>query len=331
MERRTLSEKTEHSMAVRIITSLVFALLTVPCAVLGGWFLLILSLLIVGFASYEILSMPGKGKYHPGIWVATYLCIFGSIFWQFLGDRNIREPLFQGNNFSMGNTSFLVSLLIMIVYLSILIIFSLFRNDFSLDDALHLFIPVTLVSLGFYSILFIRYNPVRGYGTIWNGFIPDLRSCLFLWWVLFGVWMSDIGAYFVGVFFGRHPMNAKISPHKTWEGFVGGVILSLVFSFTYVAVVNIALKTSLIPEVLDVLKDPSDWGYVALFALLFPILDNVGGFTFSALKRHYGAKDWGRLLPGHGGVLDRFDGVLVTSIVVCILLVFISSDWSLVL
>lgn len=328
MERRKLSESTEHSMTVRIVTSAVFALITVPCAILGGWFLFALSLLVVGFATYEILSMPGKGKFNVGIWIVTFLAAFVMTYWQFIADSDVRDALFSGNNFSLGIENFQVSIIAAVIYLLVLFIFCFLSENVKVADVFYLFGMVLLVSLGFFSVLFLRYNPVQYYDPIWSGFIPDLKSCLLMWWVLFGVWMSDIGAYFFGVFFGRHPMNARISPHKTWEGFVGGCAVSLVFSFTYVAVVNVACGVPMIPGVLDMVETPAHWGYVVLFALLFPILDNVGGFMFSAIKRHYEAKDWGRLLPGHGGILDRFDGVIVTSIVSSIIIVLTTGGWS---
>ena len=106
---------------------------------------------------------------------------------------------------------------------------------------------------------------------------------------------SDTGAYFVGRAIGKHKMNPRISPKKSWEGFVGGIvfgfILSLAVSFSYVSNLNPVLNT--------------------LLCLLCPITAELGDLCFSAIKRHFAVKDFSNLLPGHGGVLDRVDSLLM--------------------
>ena len=304
-----------HSMAVRTITSLAFALVTVPCAFLGGWFIFALSLILVGFGTYEILTMPGRDRFDIATKILTFIAVFALTYFQFFIDPDQLAAMGQGNLF--GLTGFQPSVLGLAIYLILLFTIQLFSRRFDLWNTLYLFLMVFLLSTGFYAILFLRLGPIClvEYVPIANGFTYNLTSCLLLWWVLFGVWTCDIGAYFVGVFFGKHPMNAKISPHKTWEGFAGGVAASLIFSIVYVCIVSYACHAAILPGIIDVYNHPSDWGWVILLAVLFPLLDNVASFLFSALKRHFQAKDWGRILPGHGGIIDRFDAVILTSIV----------------
>ena len=112
-----------------------------------------------------------------------------------------------------------------------------------------------------------------------------------------GVVANDIGALFVGSSAGRTPVAAWISPNKTVEGLVGGAFLSVIA----LAVVKI-LKV-----------DPweqGSWGKLLLFALVLLIVTPIGDFTESMFKRNLDVKDFGTLLPGHGGVLDRFDGLI---------------------
>ena len=112
-----------------------------------------------------------------------------------------------------------------------------------------------------------------------------------------GVVANDIGALFVGSSAGRTPVAAWISPNKTVEGLVGGAFLSVIA----LAVVKL-LKV-----------DPwetASWGKLLLFALVIVIITPIGDFTESMFKRNLDVKDFGTLLPGHGGVLDRFDGLL---------------------
>lgn len=111
---------------------------------------------------------------------------------------------------------------------------------------------------------------------------------------------SDMGAYFVGVFFGKHKMCPAISPKKTWEGFFGGVSI---------AVVGVVIFA--------VVLDANGYRVNYLLAVLYGLVGSVGSvfgdLNMSVIKRQTGIKDYGKLIPGHGGILDRFDSVLVTA------------------
>jgi phosphatidate cytidylyltransferase len=102
----------------------------------------------------------------------------------------------------------------------------------------------------------------------------------------------DVGALTFGAWLGRHPM-ASVSPHKTWEGFVGGLVTSLVLTVVIVHMIH-----------------PWTVGKAAALALVVSVVATLGDLFESTVKRHLGLKDMGRLLPGHGGVLDRIDGLL---------------------
>lgn len=105
------------------------------------------------------------------------------------------------------------------------------------------------------------------------------------------VWSADIGAFFVGRTLGRTPLAPKVSPKKTWEGVAGGVALAIIAGL----VAALALGLPLVP--------------LAAIAATMALISVVGDLGVSMLKRHAGRKDTGVLLPGHGGILDRFDGV----------------------
>jgi len=116
------------------------------------------------------------------------------------------------------------------------------------------------------------------------------------WWLLYImllVWGSDSGAYFFGKAFGKHKLAAKISPSKTWEGLLGGLLSAALISFlfSYYAPLNIVTEKLVI---------------CSIVAALASIL---GDLTESMLKREAGIKDSGYLIPGHGGVLDRIDSL----------------------
>ncbi len=119
-------------------------------------------------------------------------------------------------------------------------------------------------------------------------------------YVLFCAWFGDSGAYFVGTFLGKHKLCPNISPKKTVEGFIGGII-------TVGIVVTI---TGLIFDFL-VFDDISiNYPVVIIVGMIASVFGVLGDLSASVIKREFGVKDFGNLFPGHGGVLDRFDSVL---------------------
>ena len=116
-------------------------------------------------------------------------------------------------------------------------------------------------------------------------------------WVLLAlfvlVWVNDVFAYLAGSTIGHHKLFERISPQKTWEGTLAGVIFTLLFSWLFSLVsVNLTL---------------AQW---LGFGLIVSVASNIGDLVESLLKRNAGVKDSGKLLPGHGGILDRFDAIL---------------------
>ena len=112
------------------------------------------------------------------------------------------------------------------------------------------------------------------------------------------IWSSDTFAYLTGKFFGKHKMAPKISPKKTWEGFAGGVVLTLVLGF---------FVEKYFPEL------RGNWMIVGLLVSIFAPL---GDLVESQLKRSFAVKDSGNIIPGHGGVLDRLDSFIICAPVV---------------
>ena len=121
-------------------------------------------------------------------------------------------------------------------------------------------------------------------------------------------WIADGGAYFAGTFLGKHKLCPQISPKKTWEGFFGGVISAGVFAailgYGYMLWDYIFTgENSFTVNVIDLVA----------VALISSILAVIGDLSASLLKRQCDVKDFGNLLPGHGGIMDRFDSVLFVS------------------
>jgi phosphatidate cytidylyltransferase len=134
--------------------------------------------------------------------------------------------------------------------------------------------------------------------------ISDIHGVCYVVLCLAGAWLGDAGAFFTGKRFGKHKLAPEISPKKTIEGAVGGVItVSIVFviySFCYDLFMTKVLHTEVIPN----------YPLIAAIGLVCGALGIVGDLSASVIKRQTGIKDFGNIMPGHGGLMDRFDSVL---------------------
>lgn len=126
-------------------------------------------------------------------------------------------------------------------------------------------------------------------GSLPNGASDGIPAVLYFFILL---WTNDTMAYLSGRTFGKRPLAPSISPKKTWEGFWGGVISSMVMGWLLASTIDIHGLTGIVS------------------GLAVGVLGTLGDLTQSRLKRHFQVKDSGNLIPGHGGILDRFDGVL---------------------
>ena len=130
---------------------------------------------------------------------------------------------------------------------------------------------------------------------------------------LCGAWLADSGAYFAGTFFGRHKLCPNISPKKTIEGFIGGTVTN--------GIIFIALGLFYSKVITDVSLD-----YFLLFVLgmACSVVGLLGDLSASLIKRQYSIKDYGNIMPGHGGVMDRFDSVLFVAPFMTVMLSYFS-------
>lgn len=179
----------------------------------------------------------------------------------------------SGVRFSIVST---VELLV-IGTLLLLVLTALSRNTFHFDHSAFIIISVLYVSFGFYYLVEARE---LGFNTAF--------------FVLLMIWLTDSGAYFSGRSFGRRKLAPSISPKKTVEGAFGGLMAAFIGAVLY----------QLIAPVYTTI-----W-IAASAAVLIAVFGQLGDLVESALKRHYGVKDSGTVLPGHGGILDRCDSWL---------------------
>ena len=172
---------------------------------------------------------------------------------------------------------------ILAISLTLIAVITLFKfsNELYIDSGKLIF-TVIYVALPFSFAL-----GLPKYSSIENTFSLEVIFLFIL------IWSSDTFAYLVGKFFGKHKMAPKISPKKTWEGYIGGVILTLVLSY-FVEQYQPQLR--------------GNWMVVGFLIAAFAPL---GDLVESQLKRNFGVKDSGNIIPGHGGVLDRLDSFLI--------------------
>ncbi|CAM2830695.1 phosphatidate cytidylyltransferase [Fructilactobacillus fructivorans] len=165
------------------------------------------------------------------------------------------------------------------ILIMLLMLFTVFlKNKFNFDDAGVFTLAILYIGFGFHYFIEARMD-----------------GLVTLLYALFIVWLTDSGAYFFGRAFGKHKLAPHISPNKTWEGSIGGTALAAILCTLFVYFFPI-----------------DGIGTVSMFfiTIVLSIFGQFGDLVESALKRYYGVKDSGKILPGHGGILDRFDSLL---------------------
>ena len=161
------------------------------------------------------------------------------------------------------------------------------------------FLTITYVVVSFTSMSLIRYVD-KGVGLFLIGL------------VFIAAWVTDAFAYIVGSLIGKHKLIPEISPKKTVEGAIGGVVFATAAFLLYGLILDLAIEGMTV-------------NYIALlvFGPLLSVVSQLGDLIASLLKREHGIKDYGTLFPGHGGVMDRFDSILAVSTMLLILTLII--------
>lgn len=310
-----LSSDAKKSMKSRILVGVILFITLVPLFILGDYFFFALILFICGVSTYEIIKAPQNEtkKYDSWVYIITYFVIFGSLLLLLISNNyNSGQILYNLiNGFSHVEISLSIGTLIILPYL----ILTIFDKKFSITDALYFICFDVILILGFSSLLFLRYAPINDFiksnGASEIGLSVRFGSSIsLLLYLLIGVCFNDIFAYFTGVLFGKHKMCPNISPKKTWEGFIGGVIFSFIFSFLFAFL--LAYFDYPIVSCLTLSKTYN----IVIISFIMPLIATLGDLVFSSIKRHYNVKDFGTLLKSHGGALDRLDSILISSIVI---------------
>jgi len=221
---------------------------------------------------YRAVQTTGKGRplIIPGLALALLLII---------------QPLFDRPDLER---------LVLVLAVTVPMVWIMLRHDKTTAFASWTWTLAGIIYLGW---LVSHYITLRGmdYGREWAIF------------ALFTTFVSDSSAYFIGRTLGRHRLAPMISPRKTWEGAIGGVVGAVMASFL--------LQWWL--------KLPTSYTGIALLAAIVSVFGQVGDLAESLFKRNTGAKDSGQMLPGHGGFLDRIDSIVFAGPIVYFYAVFI--------
>lgn len=197
--------------------------------------------------------------------------------------------LFLGTNLMNVFDLFLITLLI------ISLTFMVIKHEtISIYDISLTFFAVCYIPLMFSTVYLIR-NFNYGNITVWIPFI-----C---------AWACDTGAYFTGVMFGKHKITPSLSPKKTIEGAIGGIIFSVIFCGLYGLLIsknNLEINHLFDDKVATIIS-------FCIIGFIGAVFAQFGDLTASAIKRKFNIKDYGKLIPGHGGILDRFDSIIFTA------------------
>jgi len=252
-------------MKQRITTGIIAAGVFLPLVFIGGLPFVIIIYLMATVCLFELFRMKQQSVISlPGFFSFILL-------WVFLLPS---EYSFIFQHIDGGRTEILFLGLFLLLSLSVLS-----KNGFSYEDVAFCVLSVFYVGIGFSYII-----ETREAGLVY---------------VLFGlllIWATDSGAYFSGRKFGRRKLWPDISPNKTVEGFIGGILSALLVAVIFYQFTDLGTGISI-------------W-LLLFYSIILSVFGQLGDLVESAIKRHFHVKDSGTLLPGHGGVLDRVDSWL---------------------
>src|SRR5699024_3825533 len=255
-------------MKQRIITAIIALIILVPLIIYGNWPFIVMTYLLASIGLYELTRMYDVNK---GI-------MYGVLSLPFLW--LLVYPY----------TLFMPTVKVMLLFAIILFILSvLLKNKFTFQDGSFLFMSTFYLGIAFFFLIEVR--------------LLGLNYFLF---VLFLIWATDTGAYFVGKGLGKRKLWPEISPNKTIAGALGGVLIAIIVALVFQVVYPFDLSYSM----------------VTLIAILISVFGQMGDLVASAMKRQYDIKDFGKLFPGHGGVLDRLDSLLFVMLLLYLLPLF---------
>lgn len=249
-------------MKQRIQTAILALVLFLPFVLYGDWPFTLFVYAIATIGLIELMKMHKVTIYS----LPSFLAI--AFLWFIL------FPFQDVSSTFFGLTQMEVTILFVMSLLTYMV---LVKNKFTFDDVGFMLLAVVYIGIGFYYLIETRNAGLN-----------------YVIYALLVVWSTDTGAYIFGRTMGRKKLWPEISPKKTIEGALGGIILACIVAVVFQLIFPFSFSTII----------------VILVTILASVFGQIGDLVESAFKRHYGVKDSGNILPGHGGILDRFDSLL---------------------
>ena len=261
----------------RTIFGFLFVVVVIGCIILGGFYAVLMLAAVVGVGSAEIANLypHEKGKPLNGIVVAMSIMLYVFLSLYSLNPDSIEARIF-----------------VLPIFFNIPLLIALFSKK-------HNYVEV--VGSSWLSMIFVAL-PCGIMAMFYNETLMGTdQGWVLLIFAFLLIWVNDIFAYLTGVSIGRHKLCPRISPKKTIEGSIGGAAFTMLFAYILNRfVLNVFFFENYMSDI-EVL-------FLALGVVLFGTL---GDLTESMMKRHAGVKDSGNIIPGHGGILDRFDATFM--------------------
>lgn len=268
----------KNNFIQRAITGIIFVGVLIGCILGGPISFILLFALITALTIHEFGVIISK---QPDVEINKPICMLAGVF-LFFG--------FAYLGVMPGQTEILIPYLFLIIYLLVSELYLKKKNP--LNNWAYAMMSQIYIALSFAMLNVLAYHSIGNEGELSNyqvQYNPILPLSIFIF-----TWINDTGAYCTGMLFGKHRLFERISPKKSWEGSIGGGVFSII------AAIVMAHYFPFMPI--------SIWIGLALTVVIFGTL---GDLTESLLKRTIGIKDSGNILPGHGGMLDRFDSTLM--------------------
>ena len=279
-------------MRTRILTALVALCVLIPVLLLSHtWLFPVVVAVCCLIALWEIFKCIGVQK---NLWITVPLYL--SAVFVIMTFRLFRQ-LFDYRMESFVVRVAVPCMMLVILYLFAVLVFS--RGKILVESVSVAGFMSLYIIAAFMALLFLR----------------DSQSGAYTYLLIFiGAWVTDSFAYFTGILFGKHKLIPEISPKKTIEGSIGGTLFcGGAFMLYGVAIAHFVESASRMNLAL-----------LFVYGIVVSVVSQVGDLSLSAVKRHYGIKDFGKIFPGHGGILDRFDSILAVSLVLFVLNEFAS-------
>ena len=294
-------------MKQRVITAILMAIVFIPFFFLGGWFITFLYSILSYIAMYELITMYQSKKNIPN--VCKYIIpLFSSIIVLFSSFATAEDIIY-----------------VLLVELMFLLILPIFNKKIEMKDVIFFIFGIIYSGISFAIIVTVRNIEMLYQDAsirLFDGLNIYAVGLILFIFVLLSTMLTDIAAYQFGIKFGKHKLCPSISPKKSIEGSIAGTIAGALGGTLFMVILQFTLSKEY-ANAIKLFKIDNIYLYaLAIFgvALLLSIAGQLGDLIASKIKREYNIKDYGKIFPGHGGVLDRFDSSIYSFLVFIIIL-----------